>query len=149
MNNGAMWFDPRPGRPNSLAPATRPLTNMCPTILVGADGSRLALGASGGRRILPAIFQLLSFVADYGMDLDAAFHQPRIDVSGGDTVLADPKLPAAVVEALRARHPVQAATHAVFPTHYACPNAVACDAAGGKTGAAFIMSPWARVASAD
>ena len=32
MNNGIMWFDPRPGSPNSLAPAKRPLTNMCPMI---------------------------------------------------------------------------------------------------------------------
>ena len=29
----------------------------------------LALGASGGRRILPAVSELLSFVIDYGMDL--------------------------------------------------------------------------------
>ncbi len=149
MNNGVMWFDPRPGRPNSLAPATRPLTNMCPTILLGDDGRRLALGASGGRRIMPAVFQLLSFVADYGMDLDRAFHQPRIDVSGGDTVLADPRLPPAILAALAARHPVQPATHAVFPTHYACPNAVTSDATGGKTGAAYVMSPWAKVATTD
>ena len=150
MNNGVMWFDPRPGRPNALAPATRPLTNMCPTILVGDDGRRLALGASGGRRIMPAVFQLLSFVADYGMDLDAAFHQPRLDVSGGDTVLADPKLPAPALAALGARHPLQPATHAVFPTHYACPNAVTCDASGSqKTGAAYVMSPWAKVVADD
>jgi len=38
---------------------------------------RLALGASGGRRILPAVTQILSFVMDYGMDLNHAIHQPR------------------------------------------------------------------------
>ena len=149
MNNGVMWFDPRPGRPNALAPATRPLTNMCPPLGVHDDGSRLALGASGGRRIMPAVFQLLSFVSDYGMDLEGAFHQPRIDVSGGDTVLADPRLPTATVAALAARHPVQPAVQAVFPIHYACPNAVAVDALGHRTGAAYVMSPWARVATAD
>jgi gamma-glutamyltranspeptidase/glutathione hydrolase len=60
MNNGVMWFDPRPGQPNSLAPGKRALTNMCP--LVGArDGrARFAVGASGGRRILAAVVQLAS-----------------------------------------------------------------------------------------
>ena len=150
MNNGVMWFDPRPGGPNSIGPAKRPLTNMCPTVVFRADGSRMALGASGGRRIMPAVMQLISFAVDFGMDLDAAFHQPRIDVSGGDTVLADPLLSDIVIDALSRRHPTVAATHAVFPTHYACPNAVTWDPASGiKVGAAFVMSPWAEVAVSE
>ena len=59
-----------------------------------ADGRRLAVGASGGRRILPAVTQMLSFVMDYGMDLDAAIHQPRIDASEGAVVIGDVRLPA-------------------------------------------------------
>jgi len=72
MNNGIMWFDPTPGGPNSLAPGKRCLTNYTPVLARTADGRRLAVGASGGRRILPAVTQMLSFVMDYGMDLDAA-----------------------------------------------------------------------------
>src|SRR5271166_4189306 len=34
MNNGIMWFDPRPHRPNSIAPNKRALTNMCPVVAV-------------------------------------------------------------------------------------------------------------------
>ena len=55
MNNGVMWFDPRPGRPNSIAPGKRPLTNMFPVILRDGDGSpglrraRPAAGASWPR----------------------------------------------------------------------------------------------------
>ncbi|MDQ2802122.1 MAG: gamma-glutamyltransferase [Pseudomonadota bacterium] len=47
MNNGVMWFDPRPGQANSVAPGKRPLTNMLPVIL--KDGARpwIAAGASG------------------------------------------------------------------------------------------------------
>ena len=89
MNNGIMWFDPKPGTPNSLAPGKRCLTNYTPVLAQAADGRRVSVGASGGRRILPAVTQLLSFVMDYGMDLDAAIHQPRIDTSEGAIVVGD------------------------------------------------------------
>jgi gamma-glutamyltranspeptidase len=45
MNNGIMWFDPDAGRPNSLAPGKRCLTNYCPIIAEQAD-RRFALGAT-------------------------------------------------------------------------------------------------------
>ena len=93
MNNGIMWFDPTQGVPNSLAPGKRCLTNYTPVVAQAADGRRFAVGASGGRRILPAVAQLLSFVMDYGMDLDTAIHTPRIDASEGDVVIGDVRLP--------------------------------------------------------
>ena len=83
LNNGIMWFDPRPGQANSIGPGKRPLTNMCPVILRDAEGRpTLAAGASGGRKIMAAVFQLASFVADFAMSPQDAGHQPRIDVSG-------------------------------------------------------------------
>ena len=92
MNNGVMWFDPSPGKPNSIAPGKRPLTNMFPVIL--RDGAKpwIAAGASGGRRIMASVLQLMSFVADFGMSPSAAAHQPRIDVSDPDKVTADRRL---------------------------------------------------------
>src|SRR5258705_2414589 len=62
MNNGIMWFDPTPGAPNSLAPGKRCLTNYTPVLAQASDGRRAAIGASGGRRILPAVDQLLAFL---------------------------------------------------------------------------------------
>src|SRR5262249_2740880 len=92
MNNGVMWFDPRPGQPNSMAPGKRPLTNMFPVILRNGDNPWLVAGASGGRRIMAAVLQLLSFVADFGMTPAAAAHPPRIDRSGPDQGTADERL---------------------------------------------------------
>jgi gamma-glutamyltranspeptidase / glutathione hydrolase len=148
MNNGVMWFDPRPGRPNSIAPGKRPLTNMCPTI-VSRDGKGwFTLGASGGRRILPAVAQVLSFLVDHNMDLDRAFHHPRIDVSGGQDLDYDPSLPVDVRAILTQRFQANALEAAVFPSNYACPSAVMIDPqTGGRTGIADVMSPWSAAIS--
>jgi gamma-glutamyltranspeptidase/glutathione hydrolase len=143
MNNGMLWFDPRPGTPNAIAPGKRPLTNMCP-VIASRDGKPwFALGASGGRRILPAVLQVVSFLADYGMTLEEAFHHPRIDVSGSDTLGLDPRLPDSVRVALQERFPVQTTELLVYPTNYACPSAVLHDQRSGENfGAADVMSPW-------
>ena len=146
MNNGIMWFDPRPGGPNSIAPGKRPLSNMCPTIVEFADGRRASLGASGGRRILPAVAQLLSFLVDFGMSLDDAAHRPRINVDGSDLVEADARLPAETLAMLEGRFPVAVRPHGVHPSAYACPNAVVWEPESGTaTGAAHVMSPNASV----
>ena len=148
MNNGIMWFDPRPGRTNSIAPGRRPLSNMCPTIVVLADGRRTALGASGGRRILPAVAQLLSFLIDFGASLDDAVHYPRINVDGTDLVEADARLPAETRAMLDARFALALRPSGVHPSAFACPSAVVWDPrSGAATGAAHVMSPNACVSA--
>ena len=136
MNNGVMWFDPHPGQPNSMAPGKRPLTNMLPIIL--RDGPRpiLAAGASGGRRILPAITQMLAFTAGFGMDPETAAHHPRIDVSGPDEVSANARLAPAILDALHA----EIVEHSVLPVNFACPNLI-LDQAGARTGISDVMTP--------
>ena len=143
MNNGVMWFDPRPGTPNAIGPNRRPLTNMSPVIATDAAGvPAIALGASGGRRILAAVFQMLSLVAGFGMDPEAAAHAPRLDVSGPDGATADRRLPAATLDGLAAMGPVEVVEHAVLPVNFACPNLVAIGADGLRTGISDTMSPW-------
>ena len=148
MNNGVMWFDPRPGGPNAMAPGKRPLSNMCPTVVDRGDGVRIALGASGGRRIMPAVFQLISFLVDYGMELGDAMHQARIDVSGAPPVIVDNRLDAATVAGLSERYPTYVAPHGVYPALFACPNVVTRDVNRKiSAGSAFVMSPWAAARS--
>ncbi len=140
MNNGIMWFDPVQGRPNSLAPDKRCLMNVCPVI--GQQGDRrFAFGASGGRKIVSAMAQMASFVTDFGMDIDAAFHHPRIDVSGGAQVVADETHAPEVLARLRADHPVVTSPRTVFPYAFACPAGVMRQG-DTNTGCTEIMSPW-------
>lgn len=145
MNNGIMWFDPRPGRPNSIAPGRRPLSNMCPVVAERKDGFRVAAGASGGRRILPAVFQLLSFMLDFRLSVEEAVHQPRLDASGEPVLDVDEDLGEEVIGALAGKHSVRVSPNSVYPSLFACPNVVARDEARGiNFGGAFVMSPWAR-----
>lgn len=142
MNNGMMWFDPRPGQPNSIAPGKRPLTNMSPIILKDGDRPWLAAGASGGRRILASVAQMMTFIADFGMDLDKAAHFPRIDVSSVDKVSADHRLPASVLDALIADGPTDVVEHGVMPINFACPNVITRAADGTVSGISDAASPW-------
>lgn len=140
LNNGIMWFDPEPGRPNSLAPGRRCLMNVCPVI--GEIGeTRFAIGASGGRKILPAVAQLALFMIEDGLDLDAAFHAPRFDFSGGPPVVADEAMPEATLASLRARFPVQTTKRTPYPFAFACPAGVS-RTRDVNAGATEIMSPW-------
>ncbi len=149
MNNGVMWFDPRPNQPNSIAGGKRPLTNMSPIILKDGDRPWLAMGASGGRRILAAVAQVMTFVADFGMTLDQAAHHPRIDVSGPDGVSADLRLPPEVIGALSADGPTEPVEHGVMPINFACPNVIVQHADGSRQGISDAASPWsAAVAQA-
>jgi len=150
MNNGIMWFDPRPGLPNSLGPSKRPLTNMCPVVVRRDGRGWFAVGASGGRKIFPAVLQLTSMLVDHGLDLASAWHHPRIDASGGDTVGIDPRLPEDVRAALAAAFTLQETELVVYPNNFACPSAVLRDwSAGENSGIADVMSPWSGAVSED
>jgi gamma-glutamyltranspeptidase/glutathione hydrolase len=147
MNNAINWFDPRPGRPNSLGPGKRPLTNMLPVLGFAGEAPWLAIGASGGRRILPAILQLIAFQAEFGMTLETAFHQPRIDTSVLDTVAVDPRLDPQIRAALVRRFSVVDRARVPYPLPYACPSAVAIRDGGERVAMTEISQPWAGAAA--
>ncbi|MEO3387905.1 gamma-glutamyltransferase [Mesorhizobium sp. CAU 1741] len=143
MNNGMMWFDPRPGQPNSIAPGVRPLANMCP-IIATADGKpRLALGAAGGRQIMPAVTQILSYVAKYGMSLEEALHAPRVDASGVK-LRVNRKARTEVAPRLGTEFPVEIVEDTLYPVNFAVPSAVYREG-GENCGMAHPNHPWASV----
>jgi len=66
------------GEPNAVAPGKRMLSSMSPTIVTGADGKViLVAGAAGGPTIITAVFQELSNVVDFGLDVGHAVSAPR------------------------------------------------------------------------
>lgn len=146
MNNGMMWFDPRPGGPNSVVGGRHPLCNMCPTIIHHPDGSRFALGACGGRKILASIFQLTSFVVDLNMNVDQAVHTPRVDVSGNENIWVMDHMPASIVGALQARYgnDVKVRPNGVGGNQFALPQIVCRESANCFSGGVYIPSPQPR-----
>lgn len=140
MNNGINWFDPRPDRANSLAPGQKALSNMCPMLATRDGKAAFGLGASGGRKIMPAIFQLTSFINDFGMDLEAAFMQPRIDISLMEKIVADDRVGPEVVAALESVLPVEQAGTSAFPGSWAIPCGVMVTPEGPMA-AAHVFGP--------
>lgn len=141
LNNGIMWFDPEPGKPNSLAPNKRCLGNFCPVVGEIADGRRFALGASGGRKIIGTVLQIASFLIDHRQSLEQAFHQPRIDMSGGPQLIADMALDRDILDALAAAFPTVTARRTCFPYAFSVPAGVLRDGELNM-GCTEIMSPW-------
>lgn len=147
LNNAVSYFDPRPGRPTSMEGGKRiNASNMCPTIAVRDGEARFAVGASGANHIVPCTFQLASFMLDFGLDLEAAMHQPRIDASARGSVRVDTRLDASIAERLSraadgSTRDIERAQLLVFPKLFSCPSGVARSADGTVSGAADPSSP--------
>lgn len=71
-------FNLYPSPYNYPVPHKRPLSSCVPAIVMQASGHPVALGASGGSRILTAVLQAILNVVDHGMDLSAAVEYPRV-----------------------------------------------------------------------
>ena len=92
--------------------------------------------------------QLTSFLMDHGLSLEEAFHQPRIDMSGGDARdgrrhAAGPVIAARAGEAC----PPARRARTVFPYAFACRRA--CCATAQNMGCTEIMSPWGDAVAED
>jgi gamma-glutamyltranspeptidase/glutathione hydrolase len=83
LNNGMIWFDPEPGKANSVGPGKRPLVNMVPVLGFRRGAPSLTLGAPGGRKIVSAIPQVLANLADTKASVQAAIDAPRLHTEGG------------------------------------------------------------------
>ena len=101
-NNGMNRFDPRPGRPSSLAPRKARLHLMMPTIAYKGRNAVMALGAPGGNAILSALVQTMSNVADFDMSAVEAVSATRIHAAGS-AIVCEARVRGDVVAELRDR----------------------------------------------
>ncbi len=145
LNNGMMWFDPEPGRPNSVAGDKVPLSNMAPVVVTHGDRARASLGSSGGRKIAFHNMQVAMNVVDHGMGMQAAIDAPVIDIST-PLLVASHHIPAATLDALRALgHDVSPRDPSRGTGDFASPTAVQVSDDGTLEGGA---DPWYYPASA-
>ena len=130
FNNGMMWFDPEPGRPNSVGGRKRPLSNMAPAIL-SRDGHLVAtVGSSGGRKIMNCNAQILLNLAIWGMTMGEALAAPRLDTSTSRLTVSM-RMDPATVEGLRTLgHPVELVDETLLAGGFASPVGIACGADG-------------------
>jgi gamma-glutamyltranspeptidase / glutathione hydrolase len=115
LGHGMSRFDPRPGRPNSPGPGKRPLHNMCPTVVTRDGKPVLAIGATGGRKIVNTVFDVLTYRLGEGRSLAEAVRAPRVHTEGDLALTLEKEWPAAVVDRFKAvGYPVKAGTGAVL-----------------------------------
>ena len=90
---------------NYPEPGKRPLSSTVPTIIEHEDGSfYLAVGASGGTKIFPAVLQVILGIDDWGLDPSQAIEWGRVhDQLYPLSVEVDDILPKEGIDGLRER----------------------------------------------
>lgn len=102
MYNGTMSrFDPRPGRPASIAPGKRRASSAAPTIVFKSDRPFIVIGAPGGTFIAPSLAQGIMNVIDFGMSMLEAVSAPRV-VAVSDSIDVSNRIARRVTDALAA-----------------------------------------------
>ena len=86
-NNAMIWFNPKPGSKNSIAPYKRPLVNMGPIIACKNGQPYASIGSPGGRKIHNANTNLALNILEFGMGPQEAISTSRSDASGDATLL--------------------------------------------------------------
>jgi gamma-glutamyltranspeptidase/glutathione hydrolase len=132
LNNGMMWFDPEPGKINSIVPGKHALHAGTPALVFDAAGPSMALGAPGGRMVLTSVLQVMLNVLDFGLGMQAAISAPRIHCETG-SLWADPRLPAEVIEGLRRIRDdvVLREETRLISSYYGRPNGILIDRVAG------------------
>lgn len=112
LNNEMDDFSIKPGAPNlyglvggeanEIRPGKRPLSSMCPTIVLKNNKPFLILGTPGGATIITSVAQVFLNVVEHGLSLETAVGAPRVHHQWlpDRITLEDDALPVSVQEQL-------------------------------------------------
>jgi gamma-glutamyltranspeptidase/glutathione hydrolase len=109
LHNRGAYFSLEPGHPNELAGGKRPLHTLSPAMLLRDGKPEFVYGTMGGDGQPQTHVQLLHNVYERGMDVQQAIDAPRFvygrdaDSAYADTVRVEARMPAHIVDGLRAR----------------------------------------------
>jgi gamma-glutamyltranspeptidase/glutathione hydrolase len=134
LNNGMIWFDPEPGKANSVAPGKRPLVNMVPVLGFKRGVPYLTLGAPGGRKIVSAIPQVIANLADTKASMQAAIDAPRLHTEGGALDVDDRVGEKALADLRKRGHAVTPREETYSSLHFSRPVAVRITPRGLEAG---------------
>lgn len=134
LNNGMIWFDPEPGKPNSVGPGKRCLVNMVPVLGFKGGRSYLTAGAPGGRSIISAIPQVLATLIDSRCTMQDAVEAPRLHTEGQELLVSE-RVGERALQALRRRgHPVTPKRETYSTLNFARPVGVRLTPGGLEAG---------------
>ena len=114
-NNGMSSYDPRPGRPNSIAPGRPPVTGGGPTIVLRDGLPRYIIGSPHGYRKVSSMAHALACLVDFGMTAAGSVSSPRIHCEQDKHALIEDMffpLPAPV------RHELETSGYTIRPDGY-------------------------------
>jgi len=144
LNNGMIWFDPEPGKPNSVAPGKRALVNMVPVLGFRRGEPRLSAGAPGGRSIVSALPQVLANLVDEPKaGTQAAVDAPRLHTDGGEVWLSHRAGAQAAAALARRGHTVVVKEETYSTLNFARPVVVQATRGGLEAGLEPFSAAWA------
>lgn len=121
------WFDPVPGRPNSIGPGKRILWAPAPAIVLRGGRPFAAVGSPGGRKLITAVLQTLVNLVDHRDGPQDAVNRPRVHSEGSETWI-EARVPAPVRDSLAAMgHQLVVKEETLSSTWFGRPNAIVVD----------------------
>jgi gamma-glutamyltranspeptidase/glutathione hydrolase len=103
-NDHMVLFNPRPGRPDSIAPRAVPVHGGGPVIMMRGERPFMAIGSPAGALKTTAIAQVLLGVVEFGLPVQAAISSPRIHTQHeAGVVMVEPSFPSGLRNALERR----------------------------------------------